>query len=121
MSRIPTSFKIQTTSTQAQSTEKASHGTLFTRGKGSGSKLFLALKNFFSRTEKSKASAEVAKAVPQATIEPIKTPQTKKVRFALENRKIEMPMPSNSTEISHKTAEKNQTNYKISLKRNLNN
>jgi hypothetical protein len=46
--------------------------------------------------------------VPQATIEPIKTPQTKKVRFAPENRKIEMPMqiPSNSTEIYNKTAEK---------------
>lgn len=106
MSRIPTSLKIQTTSTQAHKPEEAGHGTIFARGKGSGSKLFLSLKNLFSRTEKSKASAEVAKAVPQATIKPITTPQTKKVRFALENRKIEMPMPSNSTEISNKTAEK---------------
>ena len=106
MNRILTSLKSQTTSTQAQSIEKANHGTLFARGKDSGSKLLLSLKNFFSRTEKSKANAAVAKAVPQATIEPIKTPQTKKVRFASENRKIEMPMPSSSTEMSTKTAEK---------------
>ncbi len=106
MQKIPTSLKTQPTSTQAHKPEKASHGTIFSRGKGSGSKLFLSLKNIFSRTEKSKAIAGVAKAVPQATIEPIKTPQTKKVRFVPENRKIEIPIPSISTEISNKTAEK---------------
>lgn len=114
MNKIPTSVKIPTTSTQADKLQKASDGTIFSRGKGSGSKLFLSLKNLFSRTDKSSASSTVAKAVPQATIEPIKTPQTKKVRFEYENRKIEIPMqmqmqmqmPSNSTEISNKTAEK---------------
>lgn len=106
MSRIPTSLKIQTTSTQAHKPEEAGHGTIFSRGKGSGSKLFLSLKNIFSRTEKSKASATVAQAVPQATIKSIKTPQTRQVRFAAENRKIETPKPSNSTEISNATAEK---------------
>jgi hypothetical protein len=106
LNKIPTSVKIQTTSTQAHKREEARDGTIFSRGKGSGSKLFLSLKNLFSRTDKSSASSTVAKAVPQATIEPIKTPQTKKVRSAYENRKIEMPMPSNSTEISNKNAEK---------------
>lgn len=106
MNKIPTSFKTQAISTQAYKPEEASHTTIFSRDKGFGSKLFLSLKNIFSRTKKSKASSAVAKAVPQATVESIKTPQTKKVRFAAETRKIETPMPSNSTEISDKAAEK---------------
>lgn len=106
MNKIPTSFKTQAASTQAPKPEEASHTTIFSRGKGFGSKLFLSLKNIFSRTDKSSASSAVAKAVPQATVKSIKTPQTKKVRFAAENRKIETPTPSNSTEVSDKAAEK---------------
>ncbi len=106
MNKIPTSFKLQLNSTQAQKAEEVSHVTIFSRGIDSGRKLLLSLKNLFSRNKKSTASAEVAKAVPQATIEPIKTPQTKKVKFDPNNLKIETPMASNFTEISNKAAEK---------------
>ena len=81
MNKIPTSFKIQTTSTQSHKPEETSHTTIFSRGKNSGSKLFLSLKNIFSRADKSSASAAVTKAVPQATIAPIKTENKKSVRF----------------------------------------
>ena len=77
MNRIPKSLTTKTTSTQAHKPEGASHATSFSRGKGSGSKLFLSLKNLFSRTEKSSASAAVTKAVPQTTIDSIKTENKK--------------------------------------------
>jgi gas vesicle protein len=82
LKNILASLKKQATSTQAQSTENASHGTVLERSKGSGSKLLVALKFFFSRTDKSKANAVVVNAVPQVTIKPITTPPTKKVSFA---------------------------------------
>jgi hypothetical protein len=77
LNNIPPSIKTQTTSTEEKSTENASHGTLLERRKGSGSKLLLALKDLFSRTEKSSAKAAVTNAVPQATTESIKTENKK--------------------------------------------
>ncbi len=77
MKRIPTSFNTQTRSTQAHKTEEASHATIFSRGKGSGSKLFLSLKNLFSRTDKSQAKTVVAQAFNVATNDSIKSEVTK--------------------------------------------
>jgi hypothetical protein len=96
LNRIPTSFNTQTSSTQAHKPEEASHATIFSRGKGFGSKLFFSLKNLFSRTDKSSASAAVTKAVPQATIDSIKTENKKgdsveltpRVRVRMEYRQL---------------------------------
>ncbi len=81
MNKILTLLKTQPISTQAQSTEKADHGAIFLRNKDSGNKLFLSLKDLFSRTDKSSASTVVTKAVPHATIGPIKAENKKSVRF----------------------------------------
>lgn len=86
MSRIPTLFKTQTPSTQAHKPEEASHATIFSRGKGSSSKLFLSLKNLFFRTEKVPASMAIEKAVPQAGTQSIRTEKNMSVLKLTKNQ-----------------------------------
>lgn len=86
MSKILTSLKKQATSTQAHKLEEASDGTIFSGDKGSGSKLFLLLKNLFTRTDKSSASAAVTKAVPQAATRSINSEVEKLSRPELDLR-----------------------------------
>lgn len=86
MKRTSTSLNTQTSSTQAHKPEKASHATIFSRGKGSGSKLFLSLKNLFSRTEKSQAKTVVAQAVKMVMTDSIKSEVTKLDRPELDLR-----------------------------------
>ena len=77
MAKILTAFKSLLSTNQVGQTEKVSHTTIFSRGENSGSKLFLSLKNIFSRTEKSQAKAVVAQAVPEATTGSIKADHKK--------------------------------------------
>lgn len=86
MNRILKSLTTKTTSTQAHKPEGASHATIFSRGKGSGGKLFLSLKNLFSRTEKSQAKTVVAQAVNVPTTDSIKSEVTKLDRPELDLR-----------------------------------
>ncbi len=86
MNRISKFLTTKSTSTQARKSEEASHATIFSRGKGSGSKSFLSLKNLFSRTEKSQAKTVVAQAVKMVTIESIKSEVTKLDRPELDLR-----------------------------------
>ena len=86
MNRISKLFTTKTTSTQANKPEGASHATIFSRGKGSGGKLFLSLKNLFSRTEKSQAKTVVAQAVNVPTTDSIKSEVTKLDRPELDLR-----------------------------------
>ena len=77
MHKILTSLSGSPNATQARPTEKSNYTTIFSRTEKSESKFFLSLKNFFSRTDKSAASAAVEKAIPQAPIGSIGTKNEK--------------------------------------------
>ena len=77
MQRILTFLKVDLKATQARPADKSNHATIFSRGADSGTKLFSSLKKFFSRTDKSAASAAIEKAIPQALIGSIGTKNEK--------------------------------------------
>jgi hypothetical protein len=86
LQKILTSLRVGPNATQARPTEKSNYTTIFSRTEKSESKFFLSLKNFFSRADKSSASSAVAKVIPQATTESIKTENTKSVIFEPDQR-----------------------------------
>jgi hypothetical protein len=86
LQKILTSLKLKLNPTQARQTEKPNHAIIFSRTEKSESKLFLSLKNFFSRSDKSSASSVVVKAIPQATIDSIKTENKKSDSVKLSSR-----------------------------------
>jgi hypothetical protein len=81
LQKILTSLRVGPNATQARPTEKSNHTTIFSRGADSGRKLLSSLKNFFSRTNKSPASATVAQAIPKSTTESIKVEKKKTISF----------------------------------------
>jgi hypothetical protein len=86
LQKILTSLKLKLNPAQARQTEKPDHAIIFSRTEKSESKLFLSLKNFFSRSDKSSASSVVVKAIPQATIDSMKTENKKSDSVKLSSR-----------------------------------
>lgn len=105
LQKILTSLNVRSDATQARKTEKASDGTIFSRGADSGRKLLLSLKKFFSRTEKTPASMAVEKAVSQAGTQSIRT-EKKHVRSELNQDSRKTQLLSNSTDVSKDTEKK---------------